>query len=132
MMTKGKEWKDMGYTKFGKAVRKFMIDKDETLGDLAILMDVSTAFISSVLTGKKKVPEDWYGTICDHYNLNENERKNLYDAYCDTKTDVKIDMGGISLTGKKIALQFQRRLPELNEDDLKSIREILGEGDDGL
>ena len=71
----------MGYTKFGKAVRKFMIDKDETLGDLATLMGVSTAFISSVLTGKKKVPEDWYGTICGHYNLNENERKNLYDAY---------------------------------------------------
>lgn len=122
----------MGYTKFGKSVRKLMIDHDENLGDLGQIMGVSTAYVSYVLTGKKKVPEDWYGTICDHYNLNENERKNLYDAYCDTKTDVKIDMGGISLTGKKLALQFQRKLPGLNEDDIKSIKEILERGHNGL
>ena len=122
----------MGYTKFGKVVRKIMIDNDETLGDLATLMGVSTAFVSSVLTGKKQVPENWYSSICDHYNLDENEKITLYDAYCDTKTNIKIDMSKMSLANKKLTLQFQRKLPGLSEEDLNSLRKIFGDDSNGL
>lgn len=120
----------MGYTDFGKTIRKLMIDKDENLGVLAEMFNVSTAFVSSVLIGKKPVPEEWYGKLCDHYNLNKEERKNLYDEYCETKNTIRLDVSQIDTRKKKLALQFQRKLPELSEEERKSISEILGEGED--
>ena len=119
----------MGYTNFGKTIRKLMIDKDENLGTLAEMFDVSTAFVSSVLIGKKPVPEEWYSKLCDHYNLTEDERKSLYDEYCDTKNTIKLDVSQVDTGKKKLALQFQRKLPELSEEEWKSISEILGEED---
>ena len=124
-----KRGNDMGYTNFGKKIRKYMIDKDENLGTLAEMFDVSTAFVSSVLIGKKPVPEEWYSKLCDHYNLNEEERNILYDDYCDTKNTIKLDVSQVDTGKKKLALQFQRKLPELSEEEWKSISEILGEED---
>lgn len=119
----------MGYTRFGKIIRKLMVDHDENLGDLSKLLDVSTAFVSSVLIGKKPVPEDWLDVISNHYNLDSTEKDELYDAYCDTKNTIKIDLSTVETGKKKLALQFQRKLPELSEEELKSIFNILKEGD---
>lgn len=116
----------MGYTKFGKIVRKLMIDNDENLGTVADLMVVSTAFVSSVLTGKKNIPESWYNIICDHYSLDEKSRAELYDAYCEEKNSVRIDVENKSLESKKLAIQFQRSFPSLSEKELHEIWKIIG------
>lgn len=119
----------MGYTRFGKIVRKLMIDQDENLGTLASMFDVSTAFISSVLVGNKPVPEEWFEKICNHYKLNDIEKDDLYDAYCDTKKTIKLDVSSVDTGKKRLAIQFQRKLPELSEEELQSIFDILKEGD---
>ena len=61
--------------------------------------------------------------------MNEEERNNLYDDYCDTKNTIKLDVSQVDTGKKKLALQFQRKLPELSEEEWKSISEILGEED---
>ena len=116
----------MGYTRFGKTIRKLMIDNEENLGTLAEMFNVTTAFVSAVLIGKKPVPEGWYSKLCDHYNLNDAEKDDLYDAYCDTKNTIKLDVTNFQTCKKKLALQFQRKLPELSEEELKSLFDILG------
>lgn len=115
----------MGYTKFGKKIRKYMIDNDENLGSLAVLFDVSTAFVSAVLIGKKPVPDGWYEILSDHYGLNEQEKKELYDDYVDTKNSVKIDISNAETQKKKLALQFQRKFPVMTQEELDSIFNIL-------
>ena len=45
-VTKGA--KNMGYTKFGKIVRKEMIDHDENLLSIARLLGVTTSFVSNL------------------------------------------------------------------------------------
>ena len=115
----------MGYTQFGKIIRKLMIDNDENLNTLAKLFNVTSAFVSSVLTGKKPVPEDWYAALCDHYNLDEAMRSTLYDAYCSTKNTIKLDVSNVEINKKKLAIQFQRKLTELSDEDLQSMFDIL-------
>lgn len=117
----------MGYTKFGKTIRKHMIDRDENLGTLAEMFNVTTAFVSAVLLGKKPVPEDWFNKLCEHYSLNEKDKNELFDDYCDTKNTIKIDVSNVATSKKKLAIQFTRKLPELSEEELKSIMGILGE-----
>lgn len=116
----------MGYTKFGKIVRKLMIDNDNNLGDVAMLMGVSSAFVSSVLTGKKNIPESWYNTICTNYSLDDKSKEELYNAYCEEKNSVCIDVEDMPLESKKLAIQFQRSFPTLSEEKLQEIWVIIG------
>ena len=117
----------MGYTRFGKKVKKMMIDRDENLGTLAKLLNVSTAFVSSVLIGNKSIPEDWYRALCNHYALNEEDKNDLYDAFCETKKMIRVDLSNVQNDKKKLALEFQRKLPSISQSELNSIREILKE-----
>ncbi len=116
----------MGYTRFGKFIRKLMVDNDETLKDLAELLDVSTAFVSSVLIGKKPVPKNWLESLSDHYNLDDEKINELSDAYDESKNAIKIDVSDCEVGKKKLALQFQRRLSSLSEEEVKSLLDILG------
>ena len=115
----------MGYTKFGKIVRKEMIDHDENLLSIAQLLGVTSSFVSAVLTGGKSVPDNWVDELSKHYGLEGSKYDELYDAYCEEKKNVRIDVENIQLNQKKLALQFQRKLPELNEDEIQYIFDIL-------
>ena len=118
----------MGYTKFGKIVRKEMIDHDENLLSVAQLLGFTTSFVSAVLTGGKSVPYNWVDELSKHYDLKGSKFDELYDAYCEDKKNVRIDVENVPLTQKKLAVQFQRKLPELDEDEVQSIFNILKEG----
>lgn len=117
----------MGYTKFGKIVRKEMIDHDENLLSIAQLLGVTTSFVSAVLTGAKSVPDNWVEELSKHYDLTGLEYEELYNAYCEDKKSVRIDVENVPLAQKKLVLQFQRKLPELDEDEIQSIFDILKE-----
>ena len=104
-----------------------MIDKDENLTTLAKLFNVTTAFVSAVLIGKKSIPETWCAILSAHYNLDEEKQKALFDAYCEDKKSIKFDVENLDFTRKKLAIQFQRKLPELDEDELQKIYCILDE-----
>ena len=103
-----------------------MIDNYENLSNIAKLMGVSTAFVSSVLTGKKNIPETWFDIFTNHYDLDDNTKSELYNAYCEEKNSIKIDVDNIPLSGKKVAVQFQRTLPGLSEEELTEIWNIIG------
>lgn len=117
----------MGYTKFGKIVRKEMIDHDENLLTIARLLRVTTSFVSAVLTGNKSVPDNWLEELSEHYKMEGTKYEELYDAYCEDKKNVRIDVENFPLATKKLAIQFQRKLPELDEEEIKIINDILSE-----
>ena len=115
----------MAYSNFGKIIRKEMIDHDENLVDIAKLFDVSASFVSAVLTGGKSTPENWVDELSNHYNYDDAKRKKLFYAYCEDKKQIKINVENIPLEQKKLALQFQRKLPELDEKDIEELASIL-------
>ena len=104
-----------------------MIDHDENLLSIARLLGVTTSFVSAVLTGGKSVPDNWVDELSKHYDLTGSKYHELYDAYCEDKKNVRIDVENVPLTQKKLAVQFQRKLPELDEDEIQSIFNILKE-----
>lgn len=115
----------MAYTNFGKIIRKQMIDHDENLQQLAGVLSVTVSFVSAVLTGIKNTPDHWPGILSDHFGLSQGERDNLYDAFCKDKKTIRIDVENLSASQKQIAVQFQRKLPDLREDEINIIKGIL-------
>ena len=115
----------MGYTEFGEFFRILRIKNHEVLADAKKFLGVSTAFISAVECGKKKVPEDWIDKIVNHYSLNDNSRQELIDSIEKSKNCIELNISLASSEKKSFALQFQRSFKDLDEESMKEIQKIL-------
>lgn len=117
----------MNYTKFGELFRILRIKHHEVLADAKEFLGVSTAFISSVESGKKSVPDDWADKISHHYELSREEKEELIDAIDQSKKTMKIDLSSVNGLKKSVALQFQRSFQDADEDTMLEIQRILEE-----
>jgi hypothetical protein len=115
----------MAYTEFGEFFRILRIKNHEVLADAKVFLGVSTAFISSVECGKKRVPSDWFNKITDHYNLSQEEQAELRHAIDNSKKIVKFDLSAASSLQKSVVLQFQRSFDEADEETMKEIQKVL-------
>jgi transcriptional regulator with XRE-family HTH domain len=64
-------------TEFGKFTRKLRVDNDELLKYMADKLGVSSSYLSSVETGKRKTPVEWVDKISQLYNLDEHMKSKL-------------------------------------------------------
>ena len=115
----------MEYTEFGKALKKILIEKDYRIYDIAKGLDVSSAFVSSVITGKKNVPENWVEKLTKLLDLSEQESVLLSEKASQSKDVYKIDVTNCSQLAKNTVYAFQRNLSDLDEETLQQLNEIL-------
>lgn len=120
----------MGYTRFGEMLRILRIQNHEVMGDLAEVLHVSTPFLSSVESGKKNIPDEWFNIISDHYNLNEEDKVRLREAMDLSKTQMKINLSGAENYQREMAVQFQRSFNYIDEETARRIIELLNNKED--
>ena len=120
----------MNYTKFGEILRVLRIKNHEVMGDTSKLLNVSAAFLSSVETGKKNVPEGWYDILVKHYNLGDKEKDELSQAIELSKTQMKINLSQADNYKREMALQFQRSFNEIDERTAEKIISLLNKKGD--
>jgi transcriptional regulator with XRE-family HTH domain len=65
---------------FGKALRKLRIDRNLLLKDMADALGYSSAFLSAVEMGRKKIPADLIQRLETLYSLNPIEIESLRKA----------------------------------------------------
>ena len=118
----------MEYTLFGKEFKKLMIDKNVRMYDVAKELEVSSAFVSSVLTGKKNVPHEWFSFIHDFFHLSLEEISKLEDLAEASKDQCKIDLTNCNDLARKKVFEFQRNLSELDDESLEKITKIIKKG----
>lgn len=118
----------MAYTSYGEFMRILRIRNHEVMGHMEAVLGAKLPFISAVENGKKNVPADWYEKIVAHYNLNEDEKKELKYCIEQSKTQVKISMKDKGNTQRDAALQFARSFEDMDEDTAMRIIEILNGG----
>ena len=116
-------------TNFGKLLRKLRIDHNQILLDMAKKLEVTASYLSAVENGKRNVPEDWLMKIRELYSLTEDEEKQLRNAADEQIKIVKINTVDCDSARKNTVLAFARRINELSEDELESLRKILNRED---
>lgn len=111
----------------GRMLRKFRKDRGLTLREMAAAIGVSAAFISSIETGKKKVPGDFIDRVHIAYGLEENMGigTELFEEIGKDPEVISIDLAGISILAKKLAFVLVKRLPSLTETEMTEIIGIL-------
>ena len=108
-------------TEFGKALRKIRRDTQQLLRDMADKLGVSSAYLSAVETGKRRIPQDWVSKIASIYSLSCEEQADLQSAADNSVFDVTISLVNASEQKRNAVLSFARALDGLNDEDLKRI-----------
>jgi len=116
-------------TSFGKFCRKLRIDKNELLKGMASKLNVTSAYLSAVENGKRKIPDNWIKVLPKIYDLNEAEINELRESYDLSISEIKIDLGSANSNQKKIVTSFARKFHSLDDDDLSKIKRLLNKKD---
>ena len=120
----------MKYTKFGEFMRIQRIKNHEVMGDTAKLLGVKLPFVSTVESGKRNVPDTWIPILTKHYNLSDEETKELIEAIEDSKTQVKLNLITATNPQRRLAVQFQRSFEKLDDETANAIMKILDNSGD--
>lgn len=115
----------MQYSLFGKELRKLIIDQDLKVYDLAKKLGVSSAFISSLMTGKKNVPENFIDQIIPILIIDNDEVLKLKKLSEMSKDVYKVDLSKSNNLARETMFTFQRNLNDLTDEDLIEIKQIL-------
>jgi transcriptional regulator with XRE-family HTH domain len=114
-------------TPFGKAVRKYRVDRGETQADVADAVGVQVTFWSAIETGKKNVPDDLLERLIAHFGLADHEAESLRGLALQSRKDIKINMEGLSDRGRELVVGFARKFEEVqgNEKEISRLRVLL-------
>lgn len=115
----------MSYTSFGEFVRILRVKHHEVMGDMAKVLGTSLPFLSAVENGKKNVPANWLEKLIHHYDLSQNEQKNLAHAIEESKTQMKINLSHSSRQKRCAALQFARSFDDMDDETAEKIIKLL-------
>ena len=115
-------------TPFGKELRKLRIDTDEVLVNMADKLHITSAYLSAIENGKRRVPKDFIEKLDKIYSLSEAQIKSLETALVDTQNRLVIsfpeeckDNDGFIET----ALLISKKFHKLDKRQLKEVKKIL-------
>jgi Zn-dependent peptidase ImmA (M78 family)/transcriptional regulator with XRE-family HTH domain len=116
-------------TDFGIAVRKLRLDRGLKLRDMADKLDLTSAFVSAIETGRKPIPRGYVTAIAEALELPESEEAELQRAADKTRTTVHVD--NLQADDRRLVASFARRVnalpPEVLENLKKFLKSLTGE-----
>lgn len=112
-------------TSVGRLLRKLRIDNGEILKTMADRLGVSSAFLSAVENGKKKMPESWYTKLETLYSFSDEEKSALQQAVAESSDTVELLIKNTSSTNRNLAISFARQFDSIDDETSKKIIAIL-------
>ncbi len=112
-------------TRFGKEVRKLRIEKGITLKLMATSLNKTSAYLSAVETGRKKIPVQLVNDVVDFFNLDGEQRQQLNLAAELSQKVLNIPLDGVSEPKREVATAFARQFPTLSDKALTQIKNLL-------
>lgn len=111
----------MKITEFGKIVRKARLDTEITLLQMANELNVSSAFLSGMETGRKKITKEWVEKIRFYFSAHGFDLPKLNEA-ADVSNQM-INLEGLSPAHKMLMAGFART--SLNQADIENLQKLL-------
>lgn len=119
-------------TDYGKFLRKLRIDNGEILKTMAQKLDVSSAFLSAVENGKKKIPRDWDEKINSIYLLENDDFEKLLQARHLTESRIEIELESLTENQRETVFAFSRSIERFNTQDLTTLMAFFNKESEDL
>lgn len=115
-------------TPFGKEIRRLRLEHEKVprLKDMADALGVSSAFLSSVESGRKSAPSELVDQIGKLFRLDASRTAELHRLARASTKAVQLSLTGTSEKSRELAVTFARRFPSLSEDEMTNFLELLG------
>tara|TARA_R110001583_G_scaffold195554_1_gene376080 strand:+ start:8426 stop:8791 length:366 start_codon:yes stop_codon:yes gene_type:complete len=111
----------MKITEFGKVVRKARVDAEVSLIEMANDLKVSSAFLSGMETGRKKVTEEWVSKIKEFFASHGMALPHLAESADVSNKSVSLE--GLSPAHQMLIAGFART--SLNQEELDNLKALL-------
>ncbi len=112
-------------TSLGQFLRKLRLENGEILKTMAEKLGVTSAFLSAVENGKKKMPLSWYEKLPLLYTFSEQKHDALKTAVMESSDVVELNLHNIPLGRRDLAISFARRFDSLDEETSQMIFDLL-------
>lgn len=112
-------------TMIGNFLRQIRLDHQELLKDMAKKLGVSSAFLSAVENGKKKIPKGWNNKLIKAYNLSAEQVDNLEKAILESENEVRIDLNKQSAENRELAISFARHFDSIDKETAEKLIDML-------
>lgn len=111
----------MKITEFGKVVRKARLDAEVSLLQMANELDVSSAFLSGMETGRKKITDEWVGKIRNFFCGHGIAVQNLAEAADVSNQSVNLE--GLNPAHQMLIAGFART--SLSPEEIENLKALL-------
>ena len=111
--------------KLATFLRMLRLQNGQVLKNMADLLGVSSAFLSAVENGKKKMPLDWYEKLRDFYKLDAEQYDKLQQLAMESQKTVSLNLEDTSDSKRQLAVTFARQFGNLDESVCRRIMDIL-------
>ena len=122
-------------TEFGKWLKNYRISIGIRLYDMATRLGLSSAFISSIESGRKSIPLDFIDKFKYAFNLSPEQLESLDNAVKTTreeelkkKQNIQIKVSTSDNAVQELVYAFARKANELTEEDKEKMWDILRKG----
>ena len=112
-------------TSIGRFLRELRIENQEILKDMADNLGVSSAFLSAVENGKKKLPDSWYKKLTNLYFLTQEQQEKLEKAVMESNGVVELNITHSACYQRDLAVSFAREFNSLDEDLCEKLLDLL-------
>lgn len=112
-------------TPFGKRLRILRIEREEVLFDMAQKLGLSSSYISSVETGKRKITENLLNKLRCCYNLSDAEFETFKQAAEESRSSISLELDSASTEQKDLALSFAKKFNSLDKDTIRQINQLM-------
>mgnify|MGYP000093931453 CR=1 FL=1 len=113
-------------TALGKWLRSFRLEHDMRLKDMADKLDLSSAHLSGIETGRKPVPSTLASKLRKALKLEECQIARLKQAM-----DLSIEqfkLNNVQYDRRDVAAALARRFNDLSQTDIETFRDVLNRG----
>ncbi|RTL35396.1 MAG: XRE family transcriptional regulator [Rhodocyclaceae bacterium] len=112
-------------TELGKELRKLRIDRGLTMMDMAGELGYSTAMLSGIETGRKRVPEDVVDRLMRAYP-DLGARRDQFEALVNlANREARVSLSNATTEDAELVTELARRFSTLSNEQKDNLRNLL-------
>ena len=112
-------------TQFGKELKKLRIDLGITLMDMAKKINISSAFLSAIETGRKRIPDNLLDALASSFPASASERPKYEVLINQARREVSVSLQNATYNDAVLATALARRFSSLSAEDKEKIMNLI-------
>ena len=114
-------------TQLGKELKKLRIDLGINLMGMSKLVNVSTAFLSAIETGRKRVPDNFLDALVAKIPAVAKDRSKYEVLINQARREVRMPIDNVNYDDAMLATALARRFGSLSAEDKERLKTIVGD-----